>query len=238
MVGRPGGDWVLIDAGMPGSGPTVLKVAEERFGKDNPPKCIALTHGHFDHVGGLTYLLEHWGVPVYAHINEFPYLNGSHAYPEPDPSVEGGLLAKIASIYPHEATNVASALHELPHHDRMPCFSEWSWISTPGHSPGHVAFYREDDGVLISGDAVITVRQDSLYNVLLQKEEVNGPPRYFTSDWDASRQSALTLAELNPSLMISGHGQFMEGEELRAGLQKLAAEFDEIARPAYGKYTD
>ncbi|MDY0395290.1 MBL fold metallo-hydrolase [Virgibacillus halophilus] len=35
-----------------------------------------LTHGHFDHVGGLVDLVKEWEVPVYAHSLEFPYLTG------------------------------------------------------------------------------------------------------------------------------------------------------------------
>src|SRR5688572_16175482 len=86
--------WVLIDAGLPGSGPKLHSHAEELFGENNPPAAILLTHGHFDHVGGLHYLLEQWpGVPVYAHSLELPYLTGLSSYPPPDPTVGGGAMA-------------------------------------------------------------------------------------------------------------------------------------------------
>jgi len=35
-----------------------------------------MTHGHFDHVGGLKHLAREWDVPIYAHELEMPYLNG------------------------------------------------------------------------------------------------------------------------------------------------------------------
>src|SRR4051812_40531287 len=73
FIGTPK-HWVLVDAGMPKGGDEIRLVAEDRFGSGSKPAAIILTHGHFDHVGGIVYLIEHWGVPVYAHPLEFPYL--------------------------------------------------------------------------------------------------------------------------------------------------------------------
>ncbi|MEJ7559125.1 MAG: MBL fold metallo-hydrolase [Pedobacter sp.] len=238
MLGPANGKWVLIDAGMPGSGKKIIEAAEKRFGAGTAPECIVLTHGHFDHVGGITTLLEHWKVPVYAHYMELPYLNGSKPYPEPDRTVEGGLLAKIADIYPFEPVNIAEALHPLPHDSSLPELLEWQWIHTPGHSPGHVSFFRQRDKVLISGDAVITVRQDSLYKVLTQAEELNGPPRYFTNDWDLAKSSVITLSKLEPEFIVPGHGQYLSGEKIKSDLINLAEHFDELAKPKFGKYVN
>jgi glyoxylase-like metal-dependent hydrolase (beta-lactamase superfamily II) len=238
MIGLPTDKWVLIDAGMPGSGKTIIEVAEKRFGAGTVPECIVLTHGHFDHIGGVEDLLQHWKVPVYAHYLELPFLNGSRSYPEPDPSVEGGVLAKIADIYPYKPVNIAEVVRPLSSHANLPFFEDWEWIHTPGHSPGHVSFFRKKDKVLISGDAVITVRQDSLYKVLTQSKELNGPPRYFTNDWDLAKASVETLSKLEPEFLISGHGQFLSGDALKTGLKQLADSFDEVARPKYGKYVE
>ena len=239
LVGKPGrGKWVLIDAGMPKSGSRIIEVAEERFGKGTRPESIILTHGHFDHVGGIVELINKWRVPVYAHPLEFPYLTGKMDYPEPDASVEGGMLAKISSIYPHQAIDISGALQPLPSNFSVPDLPEWKWIHTPGHSPGHVSFFRERDRLLLPGDAFITVRQDSFYKVLIQKKEVNGPPRYLTTDWQAARESVLKLQALEPAIVIPGHGSAMEGNDLKEGLDRLALHFDEIALPDHGKFVD
>src|SRR5690625_5035642 len=95
-IGDPHGKWVMIDAGLPNAAEDIKGFAEERFGEGSRPEAIILTHGHFDHVGGLADLIDEWDVTVYAHELELPYLQGEKDYPEPDMSVEGGMLAKIS----------------------------------------------------------------------------------------------------------------------------------------------
>lgn len=105
----------------------------------------------------------------------------------------------------------------------------------PGHSPRQVALYRKSDRLLLSADAFITVKQDSLYRVFVQKKEVADPPVYLTTDWDAAYDSAKRLAALNPETVISGHGTAMEVIELREGLVKLITNWDKVAVPDHGK---
>src|SRR5687768_8635473 len=88
-------DWVLVDAGMPKSANAIISAAEQRFGVNSRPKGIVLTHGHFDHVGAIIELIQHWNVPVYAHELELPFLTGKQRYSAHDPTVEGGLVAKL-----------------------------------------------------------------------------------------------------------------------------------------------
>lgn len=239
MIGASDSEsWVLVDAGMPMCGPEIVTAAENRYGKGTRPQAIILTHGHFDHVGGIVHLIEKWQVPVYAHSLEAPFLTGARSYPEPDPTVEGGLLAKMSSIYPNEPIDIRPVLMPLPLDGSVPQLPGWKWIHTPGHSPGQVALFREHDGVLIAADAFVTVRQDSFYKVLIQKKEVNGPPRYLTTDWYAAWESVKRLADLNPAVVIAGHGQAMEGEELKKGLDDLVRDFKEKAIPDHGKYVN
>jgi glyoxylase-like metal-dependent hydrolase (beta-lactamase superfamily II) len=229
-------EFVLVDAGMPGSAKKIISVAEDRFGTNCRPKSIILTHGHFDHVGAVIELVKHWEIPVYAHELELPFLTGKKRYPEPDPTVEGGLVAKMSPLFPNEPINLGNHVQSLPSDGKVPAMPGFRWIHTPGHSPGHVSFFREEDRALIAGDAFVTVKQDSLYKVFTQDQEINGPPRYFTTDWAAAWESVKKLQKLKPSVAITGHGLPMQGDLLRGGLQKLVSEFDRVAIPDYGRF--
>lgn len=228
--------WVLVDAGMPKSAGKIISAAEERFGKGTRPRAIIMTHGHFDHAGAAVELAEKWDVPVYAHRLERPYLTGKANYPEADPTVEGGLIAKISSLFPEEPVDLGPFLHDLPEDKSVPEMPGWRWIHTPGHTPGHVSFFHDEMKILLAGDAFVTVQQDALYKVIIQKPEVTGPPRYFTPDWKAAKESVEKLEKLKPFLAVTGHGRPLEGEKLAAGLKKLADHFDEIAVPDHGRY--
>ena len=229
-------DWVLIDAGIPGSAQAILSAVERRFGQAARPTAIVLTHGHFDHVGSLEQLAERWNVSIYAHPLELPYLNGSMAYPPPDPTVGGGLMAALSPMYPRGPIDVSRWLRPLPDDGTVPGMPDWQWLHTPGHTAGHVSLWRETDRTLIAGDAFITTNQESAYAVALQRTEIHGPPTYFTSDWGAARQSVERLAALEPELVITGHGRALADAEMRMALHTLANDFDRIAVPEHGRY--
>jgi len=239
FFGKPGagdGGWVLIDAGMPGAASDIRAAAKARFGGSGRPAAILLTHGHFDHVGSLETLSDEWDVPVYAHTLEHPYLNGTTSYPPPDPTVGGGLMAWVSPLYPTKPVNVSGRLRPLAADGSVPAMAGWGWLHTPGHAPGHISLWRGTDRLLIAGDAFITTRQESAYAAITQAPEMHGPPMYFTPDWDNARRSVQKLAALSPETVVTGHGQAMQGPEMRDALNVLADRFDEIAVPETGRY--
>ncbi|REC94576.1 MBL fold metallo-hydrolase [Kushneria indalinina] len=232
LVGHPDqGNWVLVDAGMPRCEDDIIKEAAERFGRDVPPRAIILTHGHFDHVGAVVELAEHWDVPVYAHSLELPYLTGQARYAPPDTDAGGGVIPSLAGVFPREPVDLGERIRPLPEDGSIPCLADWRWLHTPGHTPGHVSLFRDEDSALLTGDAFVTVKQESLYQVFTQHCEISGPPRYFTPDWEAAHRSVQTLAELAPQVAMTGHGQAMSGEALRDGLRCLLNNFEEKAMP-------
>ena len=236
MVGGAAAPWVLVDAGMPGSAGRILRAVEERFGPGARPEAIVLTHGHFDHVGALRTLADRWDVPIYAHEMELPYLTGKSAYPPPDPTVGGGLMARSAFLYPRGPYDFSDRIRVLPADGSVPGMPGWRWVHTPGHTAGHVALFRESDRALIAGDAFVTTKQESAIAVMTQREEMHGPPMYYTSDWPAARESVRRLDALHPAIAVTGHGLPMENPRLAHDLHALARDFDAVAVPRHGRY--
>jgi glyoxylase-like metal-dependent hydrolase (beta-lactamase superfamily II) len=228
-----GGHWVLIDTGVPGHARMIRREAARLF--HTPPLAILLTHGHFDHVSGARALSAEWRVPVYAHPLEMPYVTGRSAYAPPDPTVGGGALSWTAWLLPRGPIDLGRAVRMLPPLGVVPGLEDWQWVATPGHTAGHVSFYRPRDGVIIAGDAVTTTRQESLLHAVTQRAVVSPPPAYYTSDWTMAARSVERLASLDPRVLATGHGRAMYGHAMREQLRDLAINF-ERAMPSRGRY--
>ncbi|WP_150266846.1 MBL fold metallo-hydrolase [Paenibacillus tepidiphilus] len=227
--------WILVDAGLGNFAGSIVRAAQTSY--PGAPQAIILTHGHFDHVGNLRELLEEWkGTPIYAHREELPYLTGRQDYPPADASVGGGLMSAAAPLYPHRAIDLGPAVQPLPDDGSVPGAPGWKWVHTPGHSPGHISLFREADRVLLSGDALLTVKQESALAVVTQRQELHGPPAYFTTDWEAAEQSVRRLALLDPKVLLPGHGLPMAGPELGPQLAELCRTFKEKELPEQGRY--
>lgn len=228
--------WALVDAGLRWSAPKIKAWASELFGADSVPVAIILTHGHFDHVGALDSLAREWDVPIYAHPLELPYLTGKSAYPPADPTVGGGMMATLSWMYPKGPIDVHQYIKPLPDDNTIPGLSDWKYIHTPGHSPGHISLFRERDKTLIVGDAFVTTKQESALYALSYKKHLSGPPKYFTCNWASAKISVLKLAALDPEIVATGHGYPMSGAEMRNALHLLSRRFDELAQPTHGRY--
>lgn len=239
VVGNPSeSEFVLIDAGMPDSTDEISRMITERYGENFFPKAIVLTHGHFDHVGSLVSLLEEWKVPVYAHELELPYLTGKKDYPPGDPTVDGGLVSEMSPMFPNHGIDISGQVQPLPKDGSIPNMPGWKWVHTPGHTPGHISLFREQDRTLIAGDAFVTVKQESLYKVITQQQEISGPPKYYTTDWKAAYESVKKLEALKPNIAVTGHGLPMSGNELKENLRYLVENFNEIAIPKNGRFVN
>lgn len=231
FIGRPGGSWVLVDAGVPGYAGQILAAAEARFGAGARPEAILLTHGHFDHVGSAAKLAEKWDVPIYAHRLELPYLTGQSAFPPPDPTV-GGAMAFLSRFIPARGCDLRPRVHEL-RANQLPGISGWEWIATPGHSPGHVSFFRPSDRVLLAGDAFATMNMDRWSGLISGEQVLARACAPFNVDWQATRASVKELAKLRPNVAGCGHGIPLCSADLPARMEAFAEKF---RAPRHGRY--
>jgi glyoxylase-like metal-dependent hydrolase (beta-lactamase superfamily II) len=232
LVGRRGGGWTLVDASVTGDAWRIREVAESLYGPGNGPTAIVLTHGHPGHAGGALELSNLWGAPILAHPLELPYLTGKSQYPPFDPTV-GGFITMLGRLVRRQPVHLGDRVRALDAASFGHALPEWKWVHTPGHSPGHVAFFRREDEVLLAGDALTTMNLDSFWATVTKFRRVSGPPAPVTYDWIAAGESVKRLAELHPMTIASGHGVPMTGDNAVVELAELAMNF---RIPRQGRY--
>lgn len=231
FVGNLGEPWAIIDTGMSWHFEMIRAAAAARFGDDARPEAIYLTHGHLDHAGAALALAAYFNVPVYAHRMELPYLTGKADYPPLDSTV-GGAFSLMARFLSNKGRDLGEWIHPMPE-GKLPGLPGWQVVETPGHTPGHISFFRAKDKVLVGGDAIATVDLDKVQDILVGKTKISKPPAPATTDWLSSRKSVRKLALLQPQVLICGHGEPMLGAALATDLLIFAEHF---IVPLAGRY--
>jgi glyoxylase-like metal-dependent hydrolase (beta-lactamase superfamily II) len=222
--------WVLIDAGWGKSGPAIRAAARSVFGGRVRPAAILLTHAHPDHAGSAAELARAWDLPVWVHRDDAPLLSGDilsnwHLL---DP-VGRWTMTPLRLLLPRRtfqrmtASDLRDLARSLPDDDStVPGLPDWVCVPTPGHSAGHVAFFREHDRVAIAGDAVLTA---PCFGLLTFRQKITPPPRISTWDWRRAKQSVAALAALQPRVLATGHGIPMAGPYVACGLREFSDRF-------------
>lgn len=171
----------LVDAGLPLMAKGIVTFIERL--NAGPLKRIVLTHGHSDHVGALKKLLKKKAVPVFAHRIEIPYMEGDYPYPRRKKAIPSVAKGLVHAFVEDENKNLE------PVGSLTPYF-------TPGHSPGHVAFYHYEDRVLLAGDLFTS-----------KKGKLHKPMPMFTADMNQALKSSQIVRELKPDRLEVCHGK-------------------------------
>jgi hydroxyacylglutathione hydrolase len=169
---------VLIDAGLAFDRRRILRQVAGRG-----IRAHALTHAHFDHVGSSHAVCEYLDIPMWCGAGDAEAVQAGKMV------VRGGRMVPAARAHP-----VARRLTEG---DEVAGFTV---LDTPGHSPGHIVYWRESDRVLICGDVMWG------YNPFLLKPGIREPYLWASPDPVQNRASARRLAALEPALVCFGHG--------------------------------
>jgi hydroxyacylglutathione hydrolase len=195
---------VLVDTGVSASAGRLEPVV-----RDHGVEAIALTHAHLDHAGSARRLSDEFGLPVWAGAGDRDAAESGKAVKKAPFDKPG--VSLVAGIGDFKGVPIARALVEG---DDLG--AGFTVLDAPGHSPGHVAFWRESDGVLIAGDVFFNMHLFTTVPGLRQ------PPGPFTVDPERNRASERKLAALAPTVVGFGHGPVIAGDAAEQ-LQRFVA---------------
>src|SRR3954467_7799631 len=186
---------VLVDTGIRTS---AGKIKEALDGREL--KAIALTHAHGDHGGSARKLARELGLPVWVgaadrEAAETGKVVTKPPYDKPGLNLIAGAMGNMPSV---------SIARDLREGDELT--AGFTVVDTPGHSPGHVSFWRESDRVLICGDVFFNM------HLLTTVPGLRQPPGPFTVDPELNRDSERRVAKLEPAIAGFGHGPVIEGD--------------------------
>jgi len=152
----------------------------------------ALTHAHPDHQGASHAICEQLGLPLWCGAADALAMETA-----------GEIMARMpphwlsATVGPHWVGPPHPVSRKLREGDEVGGFRV---LETPGHTAGHLSFWREQDRVLVLGDVLANM------HIWTGLPKLREPQRIFSLDPAMNRQSASRLAELQPRLTCFGHG--------------------------------
>lgn len=203
-----GSDGITVfDAGIKGMGPAIAAAGAQHGGVAR----VVLGHGHPDHRGAAPAI----GAPVHCHPAEVADTEGDggvHYFDLQKCDPWGrALLGTMLPIWDGGPVRVAGTVDEG---DDVAGFRV---VHLPGHAPGLIGLWREEDRLALVSDCFYTLDPQT---------GRHGPPRVphaaFNEDTDVARASMRKLAELEPAVAWAGHAEPLRGD-VRAQLEQAAA---------------
>jgi glyoxylase-like metal-dependent hydrolase (beta-lactamase superfamily II) len=185
---------VLVDAGTRSQG---RKLARLLQGRD--VVAHTLTHAHPDHAGGSKPVVDALGIPFWVPDGDAQAIEQGHTV-----AADGPLKTLIERGGRFGTVPIARRLREGD--EIGPGFVV---LDTPGHSPGHISFWREADGVLICGDVWFNL------SLLTLRPGLRPPLRLPTVDPELNARSQQRLVDLQPDVVGFGHGPVLTGAKGR-----------------------
>jgi glyoxylase-like metal-dependent hydrolase (beta-lactamase superfamily II) len=185
----------LVDAGLSLHAKKVLGLVRGRVVAQH-----VLTHAHLDHAGGTRKVVDALRIPVRAGALDLPVVHSGDPEVDQLPKALRGIGRRYTGFAPiPEAAALTAGDVVGP---------DFVVLDTPGHSAGHVSFWRERDGVLICGDVVTAM------DLRTTRPGLHEPPAALTPDPALNRASIRQIAALRPRLVLAGHGPPLKNAEM------------------------
>ncbi|HMA33347.1 MAG TPA: MBL fold metallo-hydrolase [Chloroflexia bacterium] len=186
----------LIDTGLGLAADKILAQIAAAGGQARQIKRILITHAHPDHIGGLPKLKAQTGAQVIASALERPTIEGRQ--PIPGPPAEQ-LPSWVRLLRPPPVTLPGTPVdREVADGELLPdVMGGLRVIATPGHAPGHLAFWQPERRILFCGDVMMRI----------PRPQLRLPVAAFTVDMAENKRSIRRLAALDAAMLCLGHGQ-------------------------------
>ncbi len=184
---------VLLDAGTRFDRGRILRQLAGRT-----VRAHALTHAHPDHQGASHAVCTTLNIPFWVGERDAEAAETGDMRRAMPPGLLGNLSRGFMVGPGHPVAR------RLTEGDDVGGFKV---LETPGHSPGHLSYWRERDRVLITGDVVFNM------NPFIGTPGLQMPPNLFTVDPKQNRESARRLATLKPEIICFGHGAVLRDGE-------------------------
>src|SRR5919106_1055067 len=178
---------VLVDAASRHATRRILRQVE-----GHRVTAHALTHAHPDHQGASHAVCERLELPFWVGARDADAAEDPRLIGERQPRHPIARFFYRAFVGPGHPVD-----RKLAEGDEVAGFAV---LDVPGHSAGHIAFWRESDRVLILGDVLNNM------DVLTAIPGLHLPKPYLTPDPGRNLESARRLAALEPALVLFGHG--------------------------------
>jgi glyoxylase-like metal-dependent hydrolase (beta-lactamase superfamily II) len=207
----------LIDTGATGSAPAIAEAIRQVGRRPEELRNVLLTHFHEDHVGSAAELTTWGDVHVLAHRADAPFIRGEQTGPPPvladwELPIWESVQETMAGMPRPEPVRVDRELDDADVIDLGDGLRAVA-VAAPGHTPGSVAFYLPDLGVLFTGDTA--ARGPGGGDVILG---------VFNADPAGAAASFRRLASLDVDVACFGHGDPLvkdAGARLRATAERL-----------------
>jgi glyoxylase-like metal-dependent hydrolase (beta-lactamase superfamily II) len=217
-----GGRLTVLDAGFPRDWPAFCAALGRLGHAPADVDAVLITHHHVDHAGNAERLRAE-GARVMAHAAEIPYITGAESRPSSLrvlPHLRHPWYARYI------ARNVVKGVLRTPAVARLDELADGEVVDVPGspkviHAPGHTAgscaLLVEDESLLFTGDALVTIDLD---NGAPGPRVVRGP---HTDDAERALESLTELAATRAGTVLPGHGEpWNEGVEAAVRIARAA----------------